>query len=501
MAFTATLATYTAKELGLKKQVLPHSIVEVVGTLQRAGFEAYIVGGGVRDSLLGLAPKDFDAVTNARPQEIKSLFGSRSRIIGKRFQICHVYSGKEMIEVSTFRAPPKDDNTNDDGMIVRDNAWGTIEQDFERRDFSINALYYDPLKGVVLDFCDALKDIKNKQLRLLGKANKRIEEDPVRLLRALRFMAKLGFTPNKMLARQFHGDNWALLEQVSAHRLYDETTKMFSGGYLSALLPLLYQYGAAHSLFDYADDAPSPLASYVAKTTDERINKGFGANPAYFYATILWGNYLHNLAKFKKKLPFYDAQVKAAKRTLERQRLRTAIPNFAEEFITPIWLLQPTLTAPKPKDIPALLKHPRFRASYDFLVAREQADTHPLSESTGNMGVWWTNFQLFDDKGRQSLIGELDGNARRRRKKGESSTQSAAELDQLLQLSLGKGSPTTTPKPLFEITPKPSKHLHTEAIPMPIFEKKQYSTEDFLRLLFDEGKIPAFRRHKKFKVV
>lgn len=494
----ATAKTYTAKELGLKKQALPHSIVEVVGTLQRAGFDAYIVGGGVRDSLLGLAPKDFDAVTNARPQDIKNLFGSRSRIIGKRFQICHVYSGKEMIEVSTFRAPPKDDNTNDDGMIVRDNVWGTIEQDFERRDFSINALYYDPIGGVVLDFCGALDDIQNKCLRLLGKANKRIEEDPVRLLRALRFMAKLGFSPDKALARQFHGDNWALLEQVSTHRLYDETTKMFTGGYLSALLPLLYQYGASNSLFDYASDTPTPLALQVAKTTDERINKGFGANPAYFYATVLWGNYLYNLAKFKKKLSFYDAQIKSAKRTLERQRLKTAIPNFAEEFITPIWLLQPALTTPKPKDVPTLTKHPRFRAGYDFLVAREMADDHPLAEPTNSMAVWWTNFQLADERGQQSLIDELGGSTRRRRKKP--SSQSAAELEQILQLSLAKGKPsdTTERKPLFEFHKAPPKRLRD--VPMPTFGQVAYSDDDFARLLADDVKVPAFRKHKKFKV-
>ena len=140
--------THSAKSLRLQKGSLPHSIVEVIGTLQKAGFDAYIVGGGVRDSLLGLAPKDFDAVTDARPHEIKAIFGGRCRIIGRRFQLAHVYSGREMIEVATFRAPPKDDtHTTEDGMITRDNVWGDIEQDFARRDFSINALYYQPIKG------------------------------------------------------------------------------------------------------------------------------------------------------------------------------------------------------------------------------------------------------------------------------------------------------------------------------------------------------------------
>ena len=168
-------------------------------------------------------------MTDARPHEIKAIFGGRCRIIGRRFQLAHVYSGREMIEVATFRAPPKDDtHTTEDGMITRDNVWGDIEQDFARRDFSINALYYQPIKGEVLDFCGALKDIDSHTLRLLGDAKVRIEEDPVRLLRALRFKAKLGFEFDQDLANQFHQDNWTLLEQVSTHRLYDETQKKCS---------------------------------------------------------------------------------------------------------------------------------------------------------------------------------------------------------------------------------------------------------------------------------
>ena len=161
------MAERAAKQLELNKSELPNSITEVIATLTRAGFDAYIVGGGVRDTLLGLRPKDFDAVTDAKPHEIKDVFGKRCRIIGRRFQLAHVYSGRELIEVATFRGPPTSDaNTNRDGMILRDNVWGDIKQDFSRRDFSINALYYQPLKGVVHDFCGALEDIDNKIIRL-----------------------------------------------------------------------------------------------------------------------------------------------------------------------------------------------------------------------------------------------------------------------------------------------------------------------------------------------
>ena len=179
------MAERAAKQLELNKSELPNSITEVIATLTRAGFDAYIVGGGVRDTLLGLRPKDFDAVTDAKPHEIKDVFGKRCRIIGRRFQLAHVYSGRELIEVATFRGPPTSNaNTNQDGMILRDNVWGDIKQDFARRDFSINALYYQPLKGVVHDFCGALEDIDNRIIRLLGHAPVRIDEDPVRLLRA-----------------------------------------------------------------------------------------------------------------------------------------------------------------------------------------------------------------------------------------------------------------------------------------------------------------------------
>ncbi|MDO4427769.1 MAG: polynucleotide adenylyltransferase PcnB [Moraxella sp.] len=492
-----TAKQHDARALGLNKQTLPHSIIEVVATLHRAGFEAYIVGGGVRDSLLGLAPKDFDAVTNAKPYEIKDLFGGRCRIIGRRFQLAHVYSGREMIEVATFRAPPKDDaHTTDGGMITRDNVWGDIHQDFERRDFSINALYYDPIKGVVHDFCGALDDIKNRKLLLLGKASVRIEEDPVRLLRALRFRAKLGFDFDKELARQFHADNWQKLLQVSTHRLYDESQKMFGGGYLSPLLPLLYEYGAMENLIHHAGDKPTALMTHVAQTTDARIGANLGANPAYFYATLLWSNYLHNLAKFKKKLPFYDAQVKAAARTLERQRVKTAIPRFAEEFISQIWLLQPKLTAPKPKDVEVLIKHPRFRAAYDFLVAREAADDEPLSEPTNGMGAWWMEYQLFDAKARQSMSDELSSGTRRRRDRAgtKANEQSHAELEQLQQLSLADSCQISAAKPLFETDYLPKKRPR-EVLP-PVFAKVSYSDEEFARLLAEENYAPPKRRHR-----
>ncbi|MDN3399593.1 polynucleotide adenylyltransferase PcnB [Psychrobacter sp. APC 3426] len=411
------MAERAAKQLELNKSELPNSITEVIATLTRAGFDAYIVGGGVRDTLLGLRPKDFDAVTDAKPHEIKDVFGKRCRIIGRRFQLAHVYSGRELIEVATFRGPPTSDaNTNQDGMILRDNVWGDIKQDFSRRDFSINALYYQPLKGVVHDFCGALEDIDNKVIRLLGHAPVRIEEDPVRLLRALRFKAKLGFDFDEELSQQFHDDNWALLEQISPHRLYDETQKMFTGGYLVPLLPLLFESGAIDSLIIYPPSEASALVKQVAINTDKRIAAGKSINPAFFYAALLWENYLHQLEKAKKRnMPFAEAQMHAASKVIDRQRIKTAIPKFAEQFIRDIWILQPKLAAPRSKQIVQLSEHPRFRAGFDFLLLREQCGDaeHPLSESTNGMGDWWQTYQTLSEQDQEKAIYEFDENIRR----------------------------------------------------------------------------------------
>ena len=411
------MAERAAKQLELNKSELPNSITEVIATLTRAGFDAYIVGGGVRDTLLGLRPKDFDAVTDAKPHEIKDVFGKRCRIIGRRFQLAHVYSGRELIEVATFRGPPTSSGTtNQDGMILRDNVWGDIKQDFSRRDFSINALYYQPLKGVVHDFCGALDDIDNKIIRLLGHAPVRIEEDPVRLLRALRFKAKLGFEFDDELADQFHDGNWALLEQISPHRLYDETQKMFTGGYLVPLLPLLFESGAIDSLIIYPPSEPSALVNQVAINTDKRIAAGKSINPAFFYAALLWENYLHQLAKAKKRnMPFAEAQMHAASKVIDRQRIKTAIPKFAEQFIRDIWILQPKLAAPRSKQIVQLSEHPRFRAGFDFLLLREQCGDaeHPLSESTNDMGDWWQTYQTLSEQEQEQAVDEFDENIRR----------------------------------------------------------------------------------------
>ena len=467
-----------AKQIGLNKADLPNSIKEVIATLVEAGYEGYIVGGGVRDALLSLRPKDFDAVTNATPSQIKEVFGKRCRIIGRRFQLCHVYSGRDMIEVATFRAPPKDDSfTTDEGMLTRDNVWGDIYQDAVRRDFSINALYYQPLEGFVYDFCGGLEDVQSKTLRLLGDAQKRVEEDPVRLLRALRFKAKLGFRFSTDLEKQFNSENWALIAHVSPHRLYDESQKMFTGGYLVPLLPLLFDYRAIEHLIFYPPTRLMPLVERVASNTDKRINEGKSINPAFFYAAILWENYLFLLDKFKKNMPFAEAQHHAANKVMDKQRTLTAMPKFAEQFIKDVWLMQPRLAEPRRKNIQKLFENPRFRAGFDFLHLREMvqgqqhgSDTASAqtldTESTNSMGDWWAWFQTLGIKQQQQAIAEFDlektkqrfgkttknptKNAKKSVQKSRLSQQEQGEKDQLRQLSLATKQPSQSPKPLWE---------------------------------------------------
>ena len=286
------MQTLRASKCGLSTAQLPAYILDVIDALTKAGYEAYIVGGGVRDLMLGQNPKDFDAVTNATPAQVKEVFGRRCRIIGRRFELAHVYSGRELVEVATFRAPPKKEVTSSAGMILRDNNWGTIEQDFVRRDFSINTLYYQPRKGIVLDFCNAVDDVYSKTLRLLGDPQTRFEEDPVRMLRALRFSAKLNFNIDQRILDIFTPELTTLLRDVSPHRLYDESQKLFTCGHLNRVLPMLNEFNIWKQLFA---EVPPNITSFIeraARNTDQRISIGKTINPAFFYAVLLWETFL-----------------------------------------------------------------------------------------------------------------------------------------------------------------------------------------------------------------
>ncbi|WP_151980857.1 polynucleotide adenylyltransferase PcnB [Acinetobacter guerrae] len=408
------MQTLRASKCGLSTTQLPSSILDVIDSLTKAGYEAYIVGGGVRDLMLGLNPKDFDAVTNATPAQVKEVFGRRCRIIGRRFELAHVYSGRELIEVATFRAPPKKAVTSTSGMILRDNNWGTIEQDFARRDFSINTLYYQPRKGIVLDFCDAISDVKNKTLRLLGDPKQRFEEDPVRMLRTLRFAAKLNFDIDPDILKIFDVEMTQLLRDVSPHRLYDESQKLFTMGHLARVLPMLIEFDIWKQLF--ADIKPdiSKFIERAAKNTDQRIQIGKTINPAFFYAVLLWKPFLERCDFYLSKgvVPA-EARAQAGLDVLKRQATRTVIPRFAETFIREVWEMQVRLLNPKPQQIEALAGHARFRAGFDFLLLREKSG----DDSTQGMGQWWDHYQSLSIDEKEAAISQYNRQRAKTRRK------------------------------------------------------------------------------------
>lgn len=428
------MQTLRASKCGLSTAQLPASILDVIDALTKAGYEAYIVGGGVRDLMLGLNPKDYDAVTNATPSQIKEVFGRRCRIIGRRFELAHVYSGRELIEVATFRAPPKKAVTSAAGMILRDNNWGSIEQDFSRRDFSINALYYQPRKDVVLDFCHAVEDIQSRTLRLLGDPQLRFEEDPVRMLRALRFSAKLKFSIDPKILEIFTPERTQLLRDVSPHRLYDESQKLFTMGHLYQVLPMLIDFGIWRQLFAEIRPEITPFIERAAKNTDQRIQIGKTINPAFFYAVLLWKPFLERCDFYLQKgvVPA-ETRAQAGLDVLKRQATRTVIPRFAETFIREVWEMQTRLLNPKPQQIEALSNHARFRAGFDFLLLREKSGDN----TTQSMGSWWDAYQLMSSDEKERAIGQYNRQrAKTRRKAAQeepAETKVAIEIEPLVQ--------------------------------------------------------------------
>ena len=458
------MQTLRASKCGLSTAQLPSYILDVIDALTKAGYEAYIVGGGVRDQMLGFSPKDFDAVTNATPAQVKEVFGRRCRIIGRRFELAHVYSGRELVEVATFRAPPKKAVTSAAGMILRDNNWGTIEQDFARRDFSINAMYYQPRKGIVLDFCDAIDDIQTKTLRLLGDPQTRFEEDPVRMLRTLRFAAKLNFSIAPEILQVFTPELPQLLRDVSPHRLYDESQKLFTMGHLNRVLPMLIEFGVWRQLFADIPAEVTPFIERAAKNTDQRISIGKTINPAFFYAVLLWKPFLERCAFYANKgVVAAEARAQAGLDVLKRQATRTIIPRFAETFIREVWEMQNRLLNPKPQQIEALSNHARFRAGFDFLLLREKAG----DDTTQGMGLWWDQYQQMSTDEKERAISQYNRQRAKNRRKAQQEdvdvrpTAAAQEIEPLVNEPESRSRRSRKPK--FETERRPVSHVAASA--------------------------------------
>lgn len=390
----------------------PHAL-DIVVKLQEAGHKAYIVGGGVRDLLLGFHPKDFDIATDAHPEQVRQLF-KNCRLIGRRFRLAHVYFRYHIIEVATFRGEHSDSEsiensrTTDEGMILRDNVFGTIEEDAHRRDLSINALFYDPTTHEILDFTDGLLDIENKKIRLIGDANLRFQEDPVRILRAIRFAAKLGFELDEQCHDAIHAHHHRL-SQASPGRLFDEYTKLFLHGHSKAVFKLLLKYDLFGYLFDQANEQlkTNPNCQGLIErsliNTDTRIQNGKSINPAFLIAVFLWSPLKIKQHELQNEgLSPFDSFNKACQEVLTSQCQAMSIPKRFSHTIRDIWSMQKALERRRPKQIINLLYHKKFRAAYDFLLMRAE-----FKEVTESLTHWWTSIQGLDTSAQKEMIKEL----------------------------------------------------------------------------------------------
>ena len=377
--------------------------MKVLYRLNKAGYEAYLVGGGVRDLLLGRRPKDFNIVTDATPEQIKKLF-SNCRLVGRRFRLAHVVFGRDVIEVATFRGHHHKVNTSkhissrsDEGMLLRDNVYGTIEEDAERRDFTVNALYYSIKDFSLHDFHGGLADLEAGTLELIGDPETRYREDPVRMLRAIRFAAKLDLSLSERTAAPIR-ELAPLLQDIPAARLFEETLKLFLAGDALKTYYLLRQYELFAPLFPQVATLLTPAGNSPFErflelaliNTDERVAADLPVTPAFFYAALLWGVVEKRSRDFgnESSLPPQDTLMLAMNEAIDTQIRTIAIPRRFTTDVRDIWLLQDRLPRRSGKRAERLLGHPKFRAAFDFLELRSRVDGR-LKE----LVQWWQEYQ------------------------------------------------------------------------------------------------------------
>ncbi|WP_343044138.1 polynucleotide adenylyltransferase PcnB [Marinifaba aquimaris] len=408
----------------ISRRDIHKNALKVLYRLHDAGFEAYLVGGGVRDLLLGLKPKDFDIATNATPEQIKSLF-SNCRLIGRRFRLAHIVFGRDIIEVATFRGhhEEKADGKNvskqsEDGQLLRDNVYGTIDEDAERRDFSINALYYSIADYSIRDYWQGVEAINKRQIELIGDPETRYREDPVRMLRAVRFAIKLDMeiapataAPIKELA--------PLLNNIPAARLFEESLKLFMNGKGLATFKKLVEFGLFQQMFPQLGKTVAvenskgyQLFCLALSNTDERIANNQRVTPAFLYATMFWYGVEARATELASEsgLPSYDALQIAITEALDSNKYRIFIPKRFASMIRDIWSNQPRLHNRQGKRPFRLLEHPKFRAAYDFLLLRSEIEGGELVE----LAQWWTQFQQANTKEKSGLMQDVKDPSKKR---------------------------------------------------------------------------------------
>jgi len=380
----------------------------------------------VRDLLLGHKPKDFDVATNATPEQVRGLFRN-SRVIGRRFQIVHVRFGREIIEVTTFRGPHDEDaeqHVSEEGMLLRDNVYGTLKQDAWRRDFTVNALYYTVKDFSIVDYTNGMADLKSKIIRMIGEPEVRFKEDPVRMLRAVRFAAKLGFEiqhDDEISIKKALNENIHLLEAVSSARLFDEVLKLFMGGYAEAVYDRLIEENIYQQLFPFEQNVESDF--YIAfvkqglKNTDTRIQQEKPITPAFLFAVLLWPE-VEMLTKqlVAQEIPIIQAINIAGQEVIERVNARITIPKRFRYMMRDIWGLQVRLPNRAGRRAYKLLEQKRFRAGYDFLLLRAEVaqraennvDVSQLSAAElAELGSWWTKFQFEAEDAQNAMLKAL----------------------------------------------------------------------------------------------
>ena len=410
----------------ISRKDISENALKVLYRLNKAGYEAYLVGGGVRDLLLGKKPKDFDVTTSATPEQVRKLFRN-CRLVGRRFRLAHVMFGPEIIEVATFRghheAGASDRTTSQrgqNGMLLRDNIFGSIEEDAQRRDFTINSLYYSVADFTVRDYVGGMQDLKDGLIRLIGTPETRYREDPVRMLRAVRMAAKLDLSIDPE-ARQPIRELASLIENVPPSRLFDEMLKLLSCGHAVKCIARLRDEGLHHGLLPLLDvilaqPSGERFVMLALANTDQRVQSGKPVSPGFLFATLLWNEVLTHWEALKQRGERPSpALFLAMDEVLEAQAEKLAITRRVAGDIKDIWALQPRFEQRTGKRPYALLAHPRFRAGYDFLLLRAAA-----GEVEDALAQWWAEFIDADSERRAAmLLPPPAGEKKRRRRKAK----------------------------------------------------------------------------------
>ncbi len=397
----------------LSKTDISANALKVLNRLNSSGFQAYLVGGSVRDLLLGKVPKDFDIATSATPNEIKKLFRN-ARIIGRRFKLVHIIFHRDIIEVATFRGSeneelPINQQVNERGMLVRDNVYGTLEEDAWRRDFTINSLYYNIENASIVDLTGGTSDVSERKVRMIGDPVVRYQEDPVRMLRAVRFSAKLHFEMAKETAEPLPRLS-PLIRHVSSSRLFDEITKLYQCGEAESVQRLLVEHGLFEQLFEQTSSLLTsnyPVNAFIGialENTDMRIRDNKPVTPAFLIAVLLWFPLLERAERLREEesLDPLPALERAMSLVISEQNKVIMIPKRFSQIVREIWLLQYRFPKRHGGRAFNLLHHPRFRAAYDFLALRALAGDESIE-----LAQWWTNFQELTEPEQTEMIASL----------------------------------------------------------------------------------------------